>query len=62
MLSEILTALALVVIFEGCLYSLFPNGMKRLMRQALETPIGTLRMTGLVSAVFGVMLIWFLRG
>lgn len=61
MLSEITIALALVVTIEGCLYALFPNGMKKVMEQALGTPSGTLRMTGLIAAILGVMLIWFLR-
>ncbi|MBB43439.1 MAG: hypothetical protein CMM44_06720 [Rhodospirillaceae bacterium] len=61
-MSEIIIALALVVTVEGCLYALFPNGMKKVMEQALATPVSTLRITGLIAAFFGVVLIWFLRG
>lgn len=61
-MNELLTALGLVLVFEGVLYALAPGGMKSLMRSALETPDQTLRTAGLVAAALGVFLVWIIRG
>lgn len=61
-MNELLTALGLVLVFEGVLYALVPGGMKSLMRGALETPDQTLRSAGLVAAAMGVFLVWIIRG
>lgn len=55
------TALALVLVIEGVLYALFPDGMKRLMAQMLPVPPATLRMAGLAAAGVGVALAYFVR-
>ncbi len=62
MAVQLLTALALVLVIEGVLYALFPNGMKRLLEQAMMLPPSSLRRAGLVSAFAGVVLVWLLRG
>lgn len=61
-MSELITALGLVLVFEGVLYALVPGGMKSVMRSALETPDQTLRTAGLVAAAIGVFLVWIIRG
>jgi uncharacterized protein YjeT (DUF2065 family) len=61
-MQDLFTALALILVIEGALYALFPNGMKRLITVALDIPVATLRWAGLVSAVVGVVLVWLLRG
>ncbi|ASP33741.1 DUF2065 domain-containing protein [Roseibium sediminicola] len=61
-MSELVTALGLVLVLEGVLYALVPGGMKAIMRSALETPDQTLRLTGLIAAVIGVFLVWIIRG
>lgn len=61
-MRDLLTALALILVIEGALYALFPEGMKRVIAVALGIPAATLRQTGLVSAVVGVVLVWLLRG
>jgi len=61
-MSEFLVALGLVFAIEGLVFAAFPGAAKRAMESVLETPDGALRMVGLVSAVAGVALIWFVRG
>ncbi|MCX2721914.1 DUF2065 domain-containing protein [Roseibium salinum] len=61
-MSELLTALGLVLVFEGVLYALAPGGMKQVMRSALETSDQTLRTAGLIAAAIGVLLVWIIRG
>jgi uncharacterized protein YjeT (DUF2065 family) len=60
-LSELLLAAALVLFFEGALYALFPEGMKKMMASALETPSHILRIFGLAAAIIGVILVWIIH-
>jgi hypothetical protein len=55
------TALAMVLVIEGILYALFPEGMKRLMAQMLSVPPSFLRMAGLVAACIGVAFAYLAR-
>ena len=55
------TALALVLVIEGILYALFPDGMKRLAARATLVPLPMLRASGLLAAAIGVVIVWLLR-
>jgi uncharacterized protein len=55
-MRDLATAIALVLVIEGTLYSLFPDGMKRVVTQVTALPVAALRLTGLVAAV------WLIRG
>ena len=61
-MDDFLTAVALVLVIEGGLYALFPEGMRRMMAQLQEIPEGRLRTMGLVGAAIGVVAVWLLRG
>ena len=61
LLENLLLAGALVLFFEGALYALFPDGMKRMMQSVLQTPSVNLRVFGVVSAILGVICVWFLK-
>jgi uncharacterized protein YjeT (DUF2065 family) len=58
---ELYLALALVLVIEGSLYALFPEGMKRAMITVLEQPATVIRPVGLGVALFGLFLVWLLR-
>jgi uncharacterized protein len=60
-MSDLGTALALVLVIEGCLYALFPEGMKRAAARAVAVPPQALRMAGLAAACAGVALVWLVR-
>ena len=55
------TAFALVLVIEGCLYALFPDGMKRAAVRAMALPPQVLRVAGLAAACLGVALVWLVR-
>ena len=55
------TGLALVLVVEGVLWSLFPEAMKQAAARAVTMESGALRLGGLVFACFGVLLVWLLR-
>lgn len=61
-MDDFLTALALVLVIEGGLYALFPEGMRRMMAQMQEIPENRLRAMGLIGALIGVAAVWLLRG
>jgi len=60
-MNDLWTALALVLVIEGCLYALFPKGMKRAAAQAISIPPQALRIAGLAAACAGVALVWLVR-
>jgi len=55
-------AIGLVLAIEGLIFAAVPGVAKRLAATALETPEGSLRIAGIVSALLGVLLIWLVRG
>lgn len=61
-MRDFLAALGLALAIEGMLYALFPNGMRRMLVQALTQPAGLLRAVGLVAALVGVGVVWLARG
>jgi uncharacterized protein YjeT (DUF2065 family) len=60
-MRDLWTALALVLVIEGVLYALFPEGMKRAAARALAIPPQALRMAGLAAVCLGVALVWLVR-
>jgi uncharacterized protein YjeT (DUF2065 family) len=60
-MTDFLTALGLVLVIEGAIYALFPNGMKRMMSVALAQPAARLRAMGLSAAVIGILIVWLVR-
>jgi uncharacterized protein YjeT (DUF2065 family) len=61
-MEDFVTAIGLVLVIEGALYALFPEGMQRMMAQALEMSPGFLRKTGLTIAIAGFCVVWLMRG
>lgn len=61
-MTELLLAVALVLVLEGCLYALFPDGMRRAMEVVLQLPSSTIRTTGLTVALVGLALVWLIKG
>lgn len=61
LMTDLLTALALVLVIEGLLYAVFPEQMKRMIVAIMAVPAGTLRVAGLAAAVVGVGIVWLIR-
>ena len=62
MASDLITALALVLVIEGALYALFPDAMKRIVMTIADMPAARLRNVGLAAAAVGVAIVWLIRG
>jgi uncharacterized protein len=61
-MTDLTTALALVLVLEGLLWALSPEAMKRAAAMALGLANEQLRMGGLVAVALGVVLVWLVRG
>ena len=62
MWADVATVLALIMVFEGLLYAMFPCKMKEFMLR-LGTYSGSgIRNVGLLAVSFGVLLVWLIRG
>ena len=61
-MSELVSALGLVLVVEGLLYALAPDAAKRLAESVRETPPDTLRTGGLIAVAIGVGVVWLARG
>jgi uncharacterized protein YjeT (DUF2065 family) len=57
-MTTVFLAIGLVLILEGLLYALFPDGVKRMMAFALEQPEQQLRNLGLVVALIGALIVY----
>ncbi|MGJ3265372.1 MAG: DUF2065 domain-containing protein [Salinarimonas sp.] len=61
-MTDLVVALGLVLAVEGLLFAAFPDGVKRAMIAASETPSDRMRLVGIASAVVGVGIVWLVRG
>jgi uncharacterized protein len=61
-MSDFLTALGLLFVFEGLLYGGAPRAAKKMAVEVLRLPEGVLRAVGLGSIVTGVGIVWLMRG
>lgn len=61
MWQQLLIALALVLIIEGIMPFLSPRGMKQLMQTMSQMEDHSIRMTGFVSMVLGLILLYIVN-
>ena len=61
MLVDILTAICLVLVIEGMLPFLSPDGYKSAIRAMLDLPNDRMRIVGLSSMIAGVLLLIIVR-
>ena len=47
---------------EGLLFAAFPSLAKRLAASALESPENAMRISGVASALLGIVIVWLVRG
>jgi uncharacterized protein len=61
-LSDVLTALGLVLVIEGLTFAAAPAAAKRALAALLLQPAGLLRTLGVVAMLAGLALVWVVRG
>lgn len=61
-MKDFVSALGLLLVIEGALYTLFPEGVQKMGRSIQKIPLSSLRAGGVAAAVAGVVLVWLIRG
>jgi len=61
-LKDLVVAVGLMLAIEGALYAAIPAIMKRVMRDAMKQSDSIVRWVGFGALVFGVCLVWIMRG
>jgi len=60
-MRELIIALGLFFFIEGILYALFPSKMKSILLKAKDAKDGQLRTGGLIFAIIGFIIIWYMK-
>ncbi len=61
-MSDFFVALALVLVIEGLMLAVAPGAVRRATEAIGQLPDAPLRITGLIGAIIGVVIVWFIRG
>ena len=60
-MRELIIAFGLFLFIEGVLYAIFPSKMKNMIMKLKEATNNQLRTGGLIFAVIGFFIIWYLK-
>jgi len=60
-MKELIIAIGLLLFIEGMLYALFPSKIKNMLKIIDKLPIIQLRLSGLLFALIGFVIIWYFK-
>ena len=60
-MRELIIAFGLFLFIEGILYALFPLGVKSMLLKLSDVTNSQLRSGGLIFAIIGFMIIWYVK-
>jgi uncharacterized protein YjeT (DUF2065 family) len=60
-MKELIIAFGLFLFIEGMLYALFPSKMKSMIQKLNKINDAQLRIGGLLFAIIGFIIIWYLK-
>ena len=60
-MRELVIAIGLLLFIEGMLYALFPSKMKNMWKIIEKLPVSQLRISGLLFALIGFVIVWYLK-
>ena len=60
-MKELIIAFGLFLFIEGILYALFPSKMKNMLLKLNDVTNSQLRIGGLIFAVTGFIIIWYIK-
>ena len=60
-MKEFGIAIGLLLVIEGLLYAMFPSAMKSMLNTMKDLPITKLRFGGLIFALLGFIIVWYIK-
>ena len=60
-MKELIIAFGLFLFIEGILYAIFPSKMKSMIQKLNEVNNSQLRTGGIIFAILGFIIIWYLK-
>ena len=60
-MKELIIAFGLFLFIEGIVYALFPSKMKNMLKKIDTIKDNQLRTGGLIFAIIGFLIIWYLK-
>ncbi len=60
-MRELIIAIGLLLFIEGGLYALFPSKMKNMLKLIEKLSSSQLRISGLIFALIGFLIIWYFK-
>ena len=60
-MKELIIAFGLFLFIEGILYALFPSKMKNMLKKLEMVKVSQLRTGGLLFAIIGFFIIWYVK-
>ncbi len=60
-MKELIIAVGLLFFIEGMLYALFPSKMKNMLKHIEKLSINQLRISGLIFAIIGFVIVWYFK-
>ena len=60
-MRELIIAFGLFLFIQGILYALFPSKMKNMLKKIDIIKEGQLRSGGLIFAIIGFLIIWYVK-
>ena len=60
-MKEFIIAIGLLLFIEGMLYALFPSKMKNMLKTIEKFPANQLRVSGLLFALIGFVVVWYAK-
>ena len=60
-MNELIIAFGLFLFIEGVLYALFPSKMKNMLKKIDTIKDSQLRSGGLIFAIIGFLIIWYVK-
>ena len=60
-MRELIIAFGLLLFIEGILYALFPSKMKNMLKKIDNIKDSQLRSGGLIFAIIGFLIVWYIK-